>query len=52
MKVVSAKARYEQVCPNKKEMWKILAFSETRVDMVDNIVKNLIIVGDDVTELK
>ena len=51
VKVVSAKARYEQVCPNKKEMWKILAFSETRVDMVDNIVKNLILVGDDVTEL-
>ena len=33
-------------------MWKILAFSETRVDMVDNKVKNLILVGDDVTELK
>ena len=33
-------------------MWKILAISETGVDMEDNLVKNLILVGNDVTELK
>ena len=52
VKVISAKARYEHLCPGKKEVWKILAFSETRADMIDNKVKNLILVDDDVSERK
>ena len=52
VKIISARSKYEQLYPGDRYLWKIHAFLETRTDMADEAVTNLIVVGDGVFEIE
>ena len=49
--IISARTRYEKIYPNNYQRWKIEAFLETRADMDEEAVTNLIAIGDDDFEI-
>jgi len=52
MTIISARTKYEKLYPKKYQEWKIKAFLETRADMQDDAMTNLIALGDNVFEIE
>ena len=52
MEIISARARYEKLYPRNYQRWKIEAFLDSRKGMDENIITNLIALGDNVFEIE
>jgi hypothetical protein len=50
--IISARARYEKLFPRNFQKWKVEAFLETRKDMDEQAITNLIALGDNVFEIE
>ena len=50
--IISARTRYENLYPHQYQKWKIEAFLETRADMEEEAVTNLIAIGDNDFEIQ
>jgi len=50
--IISARARYEKLFPRNYQKWKVEAFLETRRDMDEQAITNLIALGDNVFEIE
>jgi len=50
--IISARTKYEKLYPKNYQKWKIQAFLETRADMEDDAITNLIALGDNVFEIE
>ena len=49
--IISARTKYEKLYPRDYQKWKIEAFLETRADMEEEAVTNLIAIGDNDFEI-
>ena len=49
--IISARSNYKSLYPKDPLRWKIEAFLETRADMDEEAVTNLIAIGDDDFEI-
>ena len=52
VKIISARAHYERQFPRNYQKWKVEAFLETRADMEENAITNLIALGDNIFEIE
>jgi len=52
VKVISARAHYEKQFPRNYQKWKVEAFLETRADMEEDALTNLIALGDNIFEIE
>ena len=52
VKVISARAHYEKQFPRNYQKWKVEAFLETRADMEDEALTNLVALGDNIFEIE
>ena len=50
--IISARTKYEKLYPKQYQKWKIEAFLETRADMEEEAVTNLISIGDNDFEIQ
>ena len=50
--IISARTKYEKLYPRNYQKWKIEAFLETRADMEEEAVTNLIAIGDNNFEIQ
>ena len=50
--IISARTKYEKLYPKDYQKWKIEAFLETRADMEEEAVTNLIAIGDNDFEIQ
>lgn len=50
--IISARTRYEKLYPKNYQKWKVQAFLETRADMEDDAITNLIALGDNIFEIE
>lgn len=50
--IISARAHYEKLYPRNYQKWKVEAFLETRRDMDEGAITNLIALGDNVFEIE
>lgn len=50
--VISARTRYESLYPRNYQKWKVEAFMETKKDMEDSAITNLIALGDNMFEIE
>lgn len=50
--VISARSRYEKMYPRNYQKWKIEAFLETRADMEEHAITNLVALGDNNFEIE
>ena len=50
--IISARTKYEKLYPRNYQKWKVQAFLETRADMEDDAITNLIALGDNVFEIE
>ena len=52
VKIISARGEYEQSFPGNLRQWKILAFSNLVKDFDENLVTNIICIGDSLFEIE
>lgn len=52
IQVISARTRYEKMYPRNYQKWKIEAFLQTRSDMEEHAITNLVALGDNVFEIE
>ena len=52
IKIISARAHYEKLYPRNYQKWKVQAFLETRADMDQDAITNLIALGDNIFEIE
>lgn len=50
--IISARARYEQMYPKNYQKWKVEAFLDTRRDMDEEAITNLVALGDNIFEIE
>ena len=50
--IISARTKYEKLYPRNYQKWKVQAFLETRADMEDDAITNLIALGDNIFEIE
>lgn len=50
--IISARTKYEKLYPKNYQKWKVEAFLETKKDMEDSAITNLIALGDNVFEIE
>lgn len=50
--IISARTKYEKLYPKNYQKWKVEAFMETRKDMDEQAMTNLIALGDNVFEIE
>lgn len=50
--VISARTKYEKLFPKNYQKWKVEAFMETRRDMDDQAITNLVALGDNNFEIE
>lgn len=50
--IISARTKYEKLYPRNYQKWKVEAFLETRKDMDEEAITNLIALGDNVFEIE
>jgi len=50
--IISARTKYEKLYPRNYQKWKVQAFLETRVDMEEDAMTNLIALGDNIFEIE
>jgi hypothetical protein len=50
--IISARTKYEHLYPKNYQKWKVEAFMETRKDMDEQAITNLIALGDNVFEIE
>lgn len=50
--VISARSRYEHLYPKNYQKWKIEAFMETKKEMSEHAITNLIALGDNMFEIE
>lgn len=50
--IISARERYEKLYPRNFQKWKVEAFMETKKDMDDQAITNLIAMGDNMFEIE
>ena len=50
--IISARTKYEKLYPKDYQKWKVEAFLETRADMEEEAVTNLIAIGDNDFEIQ
>ena len=49
---ISARTKYEKLYPRNYQKWKVEAFLETRADMDEQAMTNLVALGDNVFEIE
>ena len=52
VKIISARAHYERQFPRNYQKWKVEAFLETRADMEELALTNLVALGDNIFEIE
>jgi hypothetical protein len=52
IEIISARTRYEKLYPRNYQKWKVEAFLETRKDMDENAMTNLVALGDNIFEIE
>lgn len=50
--IISARTKYEKLYPKNYQKWKVEAFLETRRDMDEEAITNLIALGDNIFEIE
>lgn len=50
--IISARTRYERLYPRNYQKWKVQAFLETRADMEEDAITNLVALGDNIFEIE
>ena len=50
--MISARTKYEKLFPKNYQKWKVEAFMETRRDMDDHAITNLVALGDNNFEIE
>jgi len=50
--IISARTKFEKLYPKNYQKWKVEAFMETRRDLEDNALTNLIAMGDNMFEIE
>ena len=50
--IISARTKFEKLYPKNYQKWKVEAFMETRKDLEDNALTNLIAMGDNMFEIE
>jgi len=50
--IISARTKYEKLYPKNYQKWKVEAFLETRQDMDEKAITNLVALGDNVFEIE
>jgi hypothetical protein len=50
--IISARTKYEKLYPKNYQKWKVEAFLETRRDMDEQAITNLVALGDNVFEIE
>ena len=50
--IISARTKYEKLYPRNYQKWKVQAFLETRADMEDDAITNLVALGDNIFEIE
>jgi hypothetical protein len=50
--IISARERYEKLYPRNYQKWKVEAFLETKKDMDEQAITNLIALGDNMFEIE
>jgi hypothetical protein len=52
IQIISARTKYEAIYPRNFQKWKVEAFLETRRDMDDEAMTNLVALGDNIFEIE
>jgi hypothetical protein len=52
VEIISARTKYEGMYPKNYQKWKVEAFLETRKDMEEDKITNLIALGDNMFEIE
>lgn len=52
IQIISARTKYEKLYPRNYQKWKVEAFLETRADMDEEAMTNLVALGDNVFEIE
>ena len=52
IEIISARTRYEKLYPRNYQKWKVEAFLETRKDMDEQAMTNLVALGDNIFEIE
>ena len=52
IEIISARTKYEKLYPKNYQKWKVEAFLETRRDMDEEAITNLVALGDNVFEIE
>ena len=50
--IISARTRYEAIYPKNYQKWKVEAFLETKRDLDNDAITNLIALGDNMFEIE
>jgi len=50
--IISAREKYEKLYPKNFQKWKLEAFMDTKKDMDDKAITNLIALGDNMFEIE
>jgi hypothetical protein len=50
--IISARTKYEHLYPRNYQRWKVEAFLETRKDMDEQAITNLVALGDNIFEIE
>lgn len=50
--IISARTRYEKLYPRNYQKWKVQAFLETKEQMDDDAITNIVALGDNVFEIE